>query len=55
MWVAENRVEEYKAAGYKLAADSFSEEKKPIEEVSEKPVEETPAKTVKKPASKKKK
>ena len=30
MWVADNRVEEYKAAGYKLAADAVkpTEEKK---------------------------
>lgn len=35
MWVAEDRVEEYKAAGHKLAASTL----KPIEK-SEKPVSE---------------
>ena len=42
MWVADERVEEYKAAGHKLAA-------KPVEEkpVEEKPVEEKPKKAAK--------
>ena len=29
MWVADDRVEEYKAAGHKLAAEPSTEEKKP--------------------------
>ena len=38
MWVAEDRVEEYKAAGHKLAAESEAE--KP----AEKPKKKTPTK-----------
>ena len=38
MLVADERAEEYTAAGYKLAADSKA--KKPAEEPTDKPVEE---------------
>lgn len=39
MWVAENRVEEYKAAGHKLAASAIPREPK-----AEVPAEEKPRK-----------
>lgn len=47
-WVADERVEEYKAAGHKLAA-SPSTAQKPIEEpIEEEAQEEKPQKAVKK-------
>jgi hypothetical protein len=48
-WVADSRINEYKAAGYPLAADSV----KPKVEVKEEPKEEKKeTKTVKKPVKK---
>lgn len=46
-WVADERVEEYKAAGHKLAA-SPSTAQKPIEEPIEETQEEKPKKAAKK-------
>ena len=40
MWVAEDRVEEYKAAGHKLAASTSKPEKEPEKPVSEELKEE---------------
>ena len=40
MWVAEDRVEEYKAAGHKLAADVFDEETTEAAETGDKEQEE---------------
>ena len=48
MWVAENRVEEYKAAGFRLAAA-------PVIQEPEKPIVEEPEKPIKKTAANKKK
>ena len=50
-WVADERVEEYKAAGHKLAA-SLSATQKPIKEEPVKEVEDKEEKTVKKPIRK---
>ena len=46
MWVADERVEEYKAAGHKLAA-SFSKATEPAEEPVKEPVKKTVKKIVK--------
>lgn len=55
-WVAEDRVEEYKAAGHKLAATPSAPKKKEVvEEVKEKVVEEQPKPKAKKPVSRAKK
>lgn len=50
-WVAEDRVEEYKGAGYKLAPDS-SKEVKPKEVKEEAKEKATEPKTTKKTAKK---
>lgn len=51
MWVADERVEEYKAAGHKLAAISSKAAeptKEPVEKVAKPTVKETVKKVVKK-------
>ena len=55
-WVTEERVEEYKAAGHKLAATPIAPKKKEVvEEVKEEVVEEQPKPKAKKPVSRAKK
>lgn len=48
MWVADNRVDEYLAAGHKLAAN-------PEKPIMNEPVEEAEEEPVKKPAAKRRK
>ena len=62
MWVAEDRVEEYKAAGHRLAADVFDEEttetveaeeeKAETEEAAPEEAEELPEEPAEEPAKK---
>lgn len=52
MWVAEDRVEEYKAAGHKLAADPVPTKEEPKEEAKAEPKKAAVKKVVKKTTKK---
>lgn len=52
MWVAEDRVEEYKAAGHKLAADPVPAKAEPKEEPKAEPKKTAVKKVVKKTTKK---